>query len=142
MEDSVVEITLIYLSVALAIIWAIINALLVSRVRLKPTPIHESSEDDTLFDSKKLDTTALIGSRIADGATAFLKAEYKVMTIFIAVFGIIILIVVDVFGHGETKFRLYATVAFIIGSFTSMLCGFIGMKAAVAANYRTAFMAM
>ena len=142
MEDATIEITLIYISVALALIWSLFNAFLISRVRLTPSSLHESSEDASLFDSKKLQMTALIGRRISEGASAFLKAEYTVMTIFIAIFAVIILIVVDVFGHGETKFRLYATIAFIIGAFTSMLCGFIGMKIAVASNYRTSFMAM
>ena len=142
MQDANVEIALIYASVVLAIVWSLINAYIISKVRLTPSPRHESGEDASLFDSKKLEMTALIGRRISDGASAFLKAEYTVMAIFIVIFGVIILIVVDVFGHGETKFRLYATVAFIIGSFTSMLCGYIGMKIAVATNYRTAFMAM
>ncbi len=57
-------------------------------------------------------------------------------------FGIIVLLVVDIFGGPETKFSCYATIAYIVGALTSMLCGFIGMKIATAANYRTTYKAI
>lgn len=142
MEDSTLEIILIYVSVFIALAWSLVNALIIKSVKITGDIKHDNSEDKSLFDTKKLEMVELIGKRISDGANAFLFAEYIVMCIFIAVFAVIILIVVDVFGHGETAFRVYATVAFIIGSFTSMLCGFIGMRIAVASNFRTTFKAM
>ncbi len=142
MEGASLEIILIYISVLIALVWAGINALIIKSVKISGKSIHENSEDKGLFDNKKLEMIEVIGSKIANGANAFLFQEYMVMTIFIAVFAIIVLIVVDIFGHGETAFRAYATIAFIIGSLTSMLCGFIGMRIAVASNYRTTFMAM
>lgn len=63
------------------------------------------------------------------------------MTIFIIIFGLVVLLVVDLFGQEHFSFRCYATVAFVVGSFTSILCGYIGMKIAVVSNYRTTFMA-
>ena len=57
-----------------------------------------------------------IGKKIKKGANAFLFQEYLVMLIFIVIFGIIVLIVVDVFGHSPSKFRAWATIAFVIGS--------------------------
>ena len=36
---------------------------------------------------------------------------------------------------------MYAVMAFIIGSLTSMVCGWIGMAIAVKSNFRTTFMA-
>ena len=85
---------------------------------------------------------SMIGHRISEGANAFLAQEYSIMAIFIVVFGIIVLLVVDVFGQSVTKFRFYATGAFIIGSLTSMLCGWIGMAIAVKANFRTTYKAL
>lgn len=64
------------------------------------------------------------------------------MLIFIAFFGVIVLLVVDIFGGSENKFSAYATIAYIVGALTSMLCGLIGMKIATAANYRTTYKAI
>ena len=85
---------------------------------------------------------SMIGHRIAKGANAFLIQEYLIMGIFILVFSVVIVLVVDVFGQSEVKFRFYATGAFIIGSLTSILCGYIGMSIAVKANYRTTYKAI
>jgi len=36
---------------------------------------------------------------------------------------------------------LWTTVSFLLGAFTSTLCGFIGMRVAVFSNYRCAYRA-
>lgn len=51
------------------------------------------------------------------------------MTIFIVIFSIVVFFLVDFMGTGHLVF--YATIAFIVGSFTSILCGYIGMSIAV-----------
>ena len=63
------------------------------------------------------------------------------MTLFIVVFGLIVLVVVDIWGQEKVTFRCYATISFIVGSFTSILCGYIGMRIAVVSNYRTTYKA-
>lgn len=63
------------------------------------------------------------------------------MTIFIVVFSFVIYFLVDYYGTTMKGFHCYATVSFIVGAFTSMLCGFIGMKIAVATNFRTTYKA-
>ena len=83
-----------------------------------------------------------IKNKISQGANAFLLKEYSIMTLFIAIFGAIVFVIVDLWGQEKVKFRCYATVAFVIGSFTSILCGYIGMKIAVVSNYRTTFKAI
>ncbi len=83
-----------------------------------------------------------IGEKISDGANAFLKQEYSIMTVFIFIFSVVIFLVVDYFGQVHHTFTFYATIAFILGSFTSMFAGFIGMRIAVRSNYRTTFKAM
>ena len=64
------------------------------------------------------------------------------MGVFILIFSVVILLLVDVFGQSTVKFRFFATGAFIIGSLTSIFCGYIGMTIAVKANYRTTFKAL
>jgi H(+)-translocating pyrophosphatase len=91
--------------------------------------------------NKKL---AEIGAKIADGAQSFLWAEYKVMSIFIVLFGVLVYVIVDMLGAHQAsgvKYFPYATIAFVIGSVTSILCGFLGMKIAVIANFRVTFKA-
>lgn len=64
------------------------------------------------------------------------------MLIFIVVFGLIIFFLVDYLGSPIKGFHCYATISFVVGSLTSMLCGFIGMKIAVSANFRTTYKAV
>lgn len=74
-----------------------------------------------------------ISEHISLGAMAFLKAEYKVLAIF--VFCIAILLLVGGFTN-EYSHPLVA-MSFIVGAFCSALAGFIGMKVATKANVRT-----
>jgi len=75
---------------------------------------------------------ARIAASISDGAMAFLKAEYKVLAIFV----VIVAILMGVSGLSEGSSPLVG-ISFIIGAFCSALAGFIGMKVATKANVRT-----
>jgi inorganic pyrophosphatase len=86
-----------------------------------------------------------IGSTISKGANTFLFSMYRILAIFIVIFGALVYVIVDILGSkagSDTKYIPYATIAFLIGAVTSILCGFIGMRIAVMANYRTTFKAM
>jgi len=135
--DHPLYIITIYASVALAIIWAVVNALSITSIKVAAT-----GDESSLINNEKLITVQTIGERISKGANAFLAEEYTIMSIFIVVFSGVVLVVVDILGHKDKSFRAYASVAFVTGAITSMLCGFIGMKIAVAANYRTTYKAM
>jgi K(+)-stimulated pyrophosphate-energized sodium pump len=75
-----------------------------------------------------------IGSWIADGAMAFLRAEYKVLAIFvIAVAGAL---AASNAGLKDSSYMI--AVSFVVGAFCSALAGYIGMKVATKANIRTA----
>lgn len=63
------------------------------------------------------------------------------MCYFILGFAVVTFLLVDFLGSPLPGLHAYATVAFILGSLTSMLCGLIGMKIAVSANYRTTYQA-
>ncbi len=75
---------------------------------------------------------ARIAKSISDGAMAFLKAEYKVLAIFVAVVGVLMAIS----GTTEGSSPIVG-ISFVIGAFCSALAGFIGMKVATKANVRT-----
>lgn len=76
----------------------------------------------------------IISGHIADGAMAFLKAEYKVLTYFV----VIVAILLAVMGMTSANSHWSIGIAFIFGAIFSALAGFIGMKIATKANVRTA----
>ncbi len=78
------------------------------------------------------DKMAKIADSIATGAMAFLRAEYKVLAIFVAV----VAILMGFSGTMEGSSPLVAA-SFITGAICSALAGFIGMKVATKANVRT-----
>jgi K(+)-stimulated pyrophosphate-energized sodium pump len=73
-----------------------------------------------------------IAGRIADGARAFLVAEYKVLAIFVVVVAVLLAVV----NSGEGKSPLIAA-AFVLGAVASGAAGWIGMMVATKANVRT-----
>ncbi len=75
-----------------------------------------------------------IAKFIAEGAMAFLKAEYSVIAIFVVV--VAILLGIQGSSLGETSSPLVA-LSFIIGAICSALAGYIGMKVATKSNVRT-----
>ncbi|MBC3538519.1 sodium-translocating pyrophosphatase [Rufibacter sediminis] len=75
-----------------------------------------------------------IARYIAEGAMAFLKAEYRVLTIF----AIIASLFLFYLGYVGEKSSPIIVVAFLIGAVFSALAGFIGMRIATKANVRTA----
>ena len=74
-----------------------------------------------------------IAKNIADGAMAFLRAEYRVLAIFVAAVAVLLFFSGSV---SEDSSPLVA-VSFIAGAICSALAGFIGMRVATKANVRT-----
>jgi|Transcript_19686 inorganic pyrophosphatase len=74
-----------------------------------------------------------IARLIQDGASTFLKEEYFYTVIFILVFAVIIFFTAE-----QEPMVPYTTVPFLLGAFTSIISGYIGMQIAVRANVRTA----
>ena len=73
-----------------------------------------------------------IGKSIADGAMAFLRAEYRVLAIFVAV--VAVLLAFAAHTQGDSKL---ISVSFLVGAVASGLAGFLGMRVATKANNRT-----
>ena len=75
-----------------------------------------------------------ISNYIAEGAMAFLKAEWKVLGYFV----VIVAILLAVMAQANPNSHWSIAIAFIIGAVLSATAGYIGMKAATKANVRTA----
>ena len=75
-----------------------------------------------------------ISNYIAEGAMAFLKAEYKVLLYFV----IIAALLLGLLGASNANSHWSIALAFVMGAVFSALAGFIGMKVATKANVRTA----
>jgi len=76
---------------------------------------------------------ARIAKNIADGAMSFLKAEYKILSVFVAAVAVLLFFK----GQSEAGSNGMVAVSFIVGAICSALAGFIGMKVATKANVRT-----
>jgi len=72
-----------------------------------------------------------IGGAIQEGAMAFLKREYRVLSIFV----VLVCVLLVVANQGNLRF---VGVSFVVGALCSGLAGYVGMRIATAANTRTA----
>ena len=76
---------------------------------------------------------ATIAKNISSGAMSFLKAEYKILSIFV----ICLAILLYVKGENEEGSHGMVALSFIVGAICSALAGFVGMRVATKANVRT-----
>ncbi|WP_228451060.1 sodium-translocating pyrophosphatase [Marnyiella aurantia] len=75
-----------------------------------------------------------ISGHIADGAMAFLHAEYRILTYFV----IVVAILLALMGFSNSNSHWTIGISFIFGAVLSAAAGYIGMKIATKANVRTA----
>ena len=75
-----------------------------------------------------------IAGHVAEGAMAFIKREYTVIVIFVAVVALILAFS----NYSIADSSWWIAVSFLCGAFASGLAGYIGMKVATKANVRTA----
>ncbi len=68
-----------------------------------------------------------IAGLIHDGAMVYLKRQYSILVVFLAVVAILLAIFID----------YHTAIAYVCGGFSSMIAGFFGMKGATKANVRT-----
>ena len=76
---------------------------------------------------------ATIANNIAKGAMSFLKAEYRILSIFVVCLAVLLYIK----GSNEEGSHGMVAVSFVVGAICSALAGFIGMRVATKANVRT-----
>src|ERR1700683_3265232 len=75
-----------------------------------------------------------ISKYIAEGAMAFLRAEWKILSYFV----IIAALLLAVMGNSNPNSHWSIAIAFIIGAVLSATAGYFGMRSATKANVRTA----
>src|SRR5690348_445827 len=75
-----------------------------------------------------------ISKYIAEGAMAFLKAEWKILGYFVVIVGLLLAFMSTTNPHSHWLIA----VAFVIGAVFSAVAGYIGMRVATKANVRTA----
>ena len=75
----------------------------------------------------------VIGASIADGAMAFLRAEYRVLTIFV----LAVAVIIGIANANSDDSSVLISLSFLIGAIASGLAGFLGMKVATKSNNRT-----
>jgi inorganic pyrophosphatase len=158
---------IIVLGAVVGMAFAVYQYLQVAAVKLAK-PASDSAADRLMDDMEqdKFDELNNIYELVRKGANAFLMAEYTLCFIFIAVFGLIVLVLTafvntdskDYFnaraadgdhnfaGHydGESfdwSVGALTAVSFAVGGLTSILSGWIGMTVAVFANARCAMSA-
>lgn len=78
-------------------------------------------------------TMQTLAGHIADGAMAFLKAEWKVLSYFVVVSALLL----AWSGTLVESSSWVISISFVIGAVTSALAGYIGMRVATKANVRT-----
>lgn len=130
---------LIFVAGGVGIVWAAIQFYIISCIPIVSQAT--SGEEQGLLsegnDEEKTARLKEIYEAIYEGAESFLRAEYIVCFWFILVFSAIILILVA-WGTGWDAYRgVFTAVSFLLGAFTSMASGYLGMKVAVFSNVRT-----
>jgi K(+)-stimulated pyrophosphate-energized sodium pump len=78
--------------------------------------------------SSGTDVMIEIASRIQEGSMAFLRREYSVLAVFVAIVAILLWLAIG----------MHTSLAYMSGALSSVFAGFFGMTAATRANVRTA----
>jgi len=126
----------------LALVWAGLQFLVISRIRVKSASFDEGmslcNDTDQEATTERLKE---IYEAIYDGAESFLRAEYAVCALFVVVFSIIIFALTAWATSWDTTRAFLTSLSFVLGAVTSMASGYLGMKVAVYSNVRTTVMA-
>lgn len=146
--DSSVATIIIVVGVALGFLWSIKfykETMAVEPVIDKTkTFVTDESADAKLIDAdeRKVSPDDIqasldrVSKAIQEGAQGFLMAEYQYMAVFMLMMSVVLVIFLGV-TDGEWTNAILTMIAFVIGSSTSILSGWIGMQIAVFANVRT-----
>jgi inorganic pyrophosphatase len=116
------------------IVFAGVQFLLIKKIDVEDVSL--ASQDALEADEKNPRKNAAVAyKRIMEGAKSFLREEYKIAAAFCVFFSVVIGSLVT-WGAGQRQGMATAG-AFLVGAFTSMLCGYLGMMIATFSNVRT-----
>ena len=119
----------VLVSVGLSLFGLVVALFYMRKVSAVPVDMGLEADD--------AERTRFIHGAIADGAMAFLKQEYKFLTIFMLAFGLIIAVAIDDSHTPQYHEGIYTMVPFLFGGLISVASGYIGMKVATQGNART-----
>lgn len=131
---------LIFGAAIIALVWGYLQFNIIAKIPI--VSASASGEEEALAESGTDHATATarlneIYEAIYEGAESFLKAEYTVCFWFVIAFAVVIFMLVS-WGTGWDMARGSMTaISFLLGAFTSMASGYLGMKVAVYSNVRT-----
>eukprot|EP00929_Paragymnodinium_shiwhaense_P063227 TRINITY_DN315_c0_g3_i1.p1 TRINITY_DN315_c0_g3~~TRINITY_DN315_c0_g3_i1.p1 ORF type:complete len:772 (-),score=172.69 TRINITY_DN315_c0_g3_i1:509-2824(-) len=137
----------------IGLLWTIVQWVHVSGLEpdvKKPTDADDtdSSGDEehltgAIFDIRQVhdptDKMSRLAGIIAKGAETFLFTEYMYMGAYVVGFSILLLVFYLLVLNENAAIGYGTTAAFVIGAVTSIICGYIGMMAAVMSNVRTTY---
>jgi len=128
MLDTTVN-ALIVVPPVLGLLWSAKEWASVGSLKIDGHPELLAKQDSKAQASAKdiVQEMTKIAKTISDGAKSFLFAEYVYMAVYIVLFSLVLIFFTGV----------PTTIAFVVGSVTSILCGWIGMMIAVYSNVRT-----
>ncbi|KAJ8598593.1 hypothetical protein CTAYLR_001682 [Chrysophaeum taylorii] len=124
--------TFICVSALIGLAWALLNFAIIQKTTLKGGGGPSSALQGLVGGLGKVEG---IHATIELGAKSFLKAEYSICVAFLLCFAVLLLVLTSLGSTLEDGF--YTTIAFLVGGFTSILSGLVGMMVAVNANART-----
>lgn len=130
---------MIFIAGAVALLWALSQFLIISKIPIISGGGGGESQGLVSSGDDEATTARLkeIYEAIYEGAESFLAAEYQVCFWFVVCFSVLIFVLVA-WGTGWDMARgLFTAVSFLLGAFTSMASGYLGMKVAVYSNVRT-----
>lgn len=151
-----VFLSIIYICCAGCLVYASFQFFFIAQTTMQLSP--EQPSEDGFHDSGKgrrdIETTPLFGSTastrvgvgrklveiheaIVTGSKAFLSEEYAVCIVFTTCFAFILLVLIS-WAQDSIASGALTSGAFVLGSITSILAGYIGMRISVFSNARTA----
>ena len=95
------ETIIIYASSVLAVIWALYNAFVIRSIKIDTA--DKDDEESQPLNDREVKLLLKIGEKISKGANSFLFQEYSIMGVFIVLFSIVVLLIVDIL-QGIPKF--------------------------------------
>lgn len=128
-----VEVIVIVVCCLLGIAWAVYNIFEVESINVRGGYNGDTVGNPKALSQRQESLLVELGHKISEGAQEFLKAEYAICFVFIAVMFVVIIFL--------TEQGLWTAIAFLIGAVVSVICGIIGMVIATRTNYRVTYCA-
>ena len=133
MDDSTTS-AVILTSAIVGLVFAYWQYTMIQGISIESKTGLSKAEEDTADD--ETERLKAIHSAIEVGAKAFLWAEYKILFVFCTGFSILIFALIS-WGQDDVLEGFLTAFAYLLGSLTSVLSGYIGMTVAVYSNVRT-----